>query len=266
MEDPAMSTETTSACARRRPGFPVRNAQRTASAHALLACTLAALIAIAMLAAGCSNVASPEEETDDYPLRTSPAGAIEKMRQAYAEMDTTAFADCLAGGFEFWLNPNDLNDPDNTLPDYWGFTEETAIAGTMFGPGTDVESIQLTLTQIGTAVEIEAADPADPSGWELVYSVDLYVYLPNDLTLWANAASRFQMFADPDDIGPSGETLWEVVKWEDIDTPGGATAKEAQQNARGECSTWGSVKAMFRTSRGERKSSVTWGGIKALYR
>ncbi len=176
------------------------------------------------------------ECTGNYPLRTSRANTVEKLRQAYAEMDTTAFADCLADEFEFWLNPEDLNNPGNPLPSYWGFTEETAIAETMFGPGTDIISVQLTLTQIGDPVQIAPPNPGDEPHWQHVYSVDLYVHLPNELTLWAHDASRFTLAVDPDEVGPSGETLWEIVKWEDIDAPTG----------RVENTSWGGIKALYR--------------------
>jgi len=200
---------------------------------------LTMLVAV-LLVAGCSNSAGPDENEGDtgYPSRTSLAKVVQKLGQAYAAMDTTAYADCLATDFEFWLNPADLNDPQNPLPSYWGFAEETQIARNMFSQGAgalEVQDIALTLTPLGDAVEVPGPNPGDPSMWVRNYDIDLYVYLPNDLTLWANGAARFAASVDPDETGPAGETLWKVSKWEDIDDP-----------ARSENSTWGGIKALFR--------------------
>ncbi len=203
----------------------------------LVSAALIILVAGGAMTVGCSDFVSPEEDDNDdgYPLRTSHANTVEKLRQAYAAMDTTAFEDCLGSTFEFWLNPGDLNDPQNPLPQYWGQTEEMGIATNMFGPATDVLSMSLTLTKLGDAVEVPGANPEDPSTWLCTYDVDLFVFLPNDLTLWANAAALFTVSVDPDGTGPAGETLWEITKWEDIDDP-----------ARSEECTWGSIKAMYR--------------------
>lgn len=194
------------------------------------------------------------EDPDDYVLPDSPTDVIEKFRQAYVAMDAIAVLDCFSDTFSFWLNPNDVNDPGNQLPESWDLADESTITWNMFGPDTDIIHISLTLTQLGDPVELPAPGGGDP-GWAYVYDVDMFVYLPHQLTLWANAAARFELFVDPDEIGPAGETLWEIARWHDIDDP-----------ARVEESSWGSIKAMYRESRGERVEESTWGGIKALYR
>ncbi len=208
---------------------------------------------ISGLLAGCSNTACPEEEVDSYPPRTSPANVIAKLVETYEAMDAGGFVDCLSDTFEFWLNPDDLNDPGNPLPQFWNLADESTIAENMLGPGTDVERVQLTLTLLGNPVEVPTPGGGE-SSWQCVYSVDLWVYLPNDLILWANAAARFLVSADPDATSPSGGTLWEIVKWEDIYDP-----------ARSENSTWGGIKALYRQSR-DGRSECTWGSIKAMFR
>lgn len=224
------------------------SAGRTAPRARLVMMALFVLIAGSALTVGCSDITSPEEndDNDGYPARTSHGNVVAKLEQAYAAMDTTAFADCLATTFEFWLNPGDLNDPGNPLPAYWGRSAELSIARNMFGPGTDVLDIQLTLTQIGEAVQIPPADPGDPSTWEHVCGIDLFVYLPGDLILWANGAARFGVSVDPDETGPAGETLWEISKWEDIDLGGRDAVARYPQDDRFECATWGGIKALYR--------------------
>jgi len=174
------------------------------------------------------------EDPSDYLLRTTPVNAVEKFRQAYAAMDGFAVLECFADTFSFWLNPADLQDPGNPLPESWDLADESTITWNMFGPDTNINSVYLTLSQFGDPVQIPAPAGAD-SGWAYVYSVDLFVYLPNDLTLWGNASARFELFVDPDETGPAGETLWEIARWYDIDDP-----------YRVEESSWGSIKAMYR--------------------
>jgi len=186
------------------------------------------------------------EDPDGYLLRTTPANAIEKFRQAYAAMDALAVLDCFSDTFSFWLNPGDLNDPQNPLPESWDLGDESTITWNMFGPGTNIDHITLTLTQIGDPTEIPPANPGDPSGWEYVCAYDLYAYLPGQWTFWANAASRFTVSVDPDETGPAGETLWEISKWEDIYLGGRDGVTRYAQYERVEETTWGGIKALYR--------------------
>jgi len=182
------------------------------------------LAALALGLSGCSLFAPEEgggggDDTGGYKERTTCPNVIHNLTRAYEEMEPEEYVALLAEDFEFWLNPGDLGDPQNPLPESWGRTDEATIAENMLGDGTNVLSIQLTLSQLGSAVEIPGPNPGDPSTWQYTYSVDLYVYLPNDLTYWANAASRYTFQVDPVETGPNGETWWEIIKWEDIDTP-----------------------------------------------
>ncbi|MCD4690967.1 hypothetical protein K8S17_05840, partial [bacterium] len=183
------------------------------------------------------------EGAGDYPARTSCENVVEKLRQTYEAMDAAAFTDCLADTFVFWLNEDDvISDP--SLPWYWELQTESEIAWNMFGVDTNILTTYITLTQFGDPVEIPSQG-GDESNWEYVYVADLWIYLPNDWAYRAGGAARFTLSVDPDATGPSGETLWEIVKWEDIHLEGALK--------RG-------------TASGERVEESTWGGIKALYR
>ena len=204
------------------------------------------------------------ENSSSYPLRTSGAGVIEKLRQSYVAMDAIAFTDCLADTFRFWLHPSDVNNPGG-LPEYWELDTESTVAWNMFGPGGNVESTQLTFTQIGTPTEIPSPGGGE-SGWEYTYAVDLYVHVSGWLTYWANAPSRFQVFVDADEVGPAGETLWEIAKWEDIDPPVRALTEETGLSERvGDAGRDGAEPTLRDPSCG-RVESITWSSIKAMYR
>lgn len=203
--------------------------QRTA---ARLRPAIILLVALALGLSGCSlfspeNGDPPGTVTGGYKERTTCPNVIHNLTRAYQEMESEEYIELLADDFTFWPNPSDVNDPGSTIPEYWGRTDEAQIAHNMLDEGvTNVLSIQLTLTQLGSEVEIPGPTPQDPVMWQYVYSVDLYVHLPNDLTYWANAPSRYTFAEDPNETGPNGETLWEIYKWEDIDAPSRTTAPD----------------------------------------
>ena len=214
------------------------------SARLKLAVVLLAALALGLT--GCSlfapeNGDPPGTTGDTYKERTTRPNVIHNLIRAYQEMESDEYINLLADEFEFWLNPGDLNDPENPLPPYWGKTEEADIAHNMLDEGTNVITITLTLTQIGAEQEIEGPNPGDPSTWEVVYGVDLFVYLSGDLILWANAASQYTFGVDPNETGPNGETLWEIQKWEDIDLEGRPTMPSDSQQV-----SMTAIKALFR--------------------
>ena len=95
--------------------------------------------------------------------------------------------------------------------------EEAAIADAMFGEGTNVDRITLTLTQHGDEVLIEGPDPENPIGWQYEHDTDLWVFIPSlDLQLWANAGVRFLFSVDPNETASNGADLWEIAVQHDI--------------------------------------------------
>ncbi|MBD3367476.1 MAG: hypothetical protein GF405_04795 [Candidatus Eisenbacteria bacterium] len=201
------------------------------------------LLAIAGLLFGCkSTTTGPDEAEDTYTLRDSPANALVKLNEAYEAMDTDAYLDCLAEDFAFHLAQVDI-DNDASLPEYWGRTTEQTIHQRMFGdeevsdPSLEVEQITLTLTTITWGHDV-GADPGDPMDdrWTYRVDTDLMVYFPNSLNRRADAVVEFVLRIDQDDTGPDGETLYEIVRWEDL----------AASSGRTEETTWGTLKAMYR--------------------
>ncbi len=166
-----------------------------------------------------------------YPLRTTVENVMAKFEASYEALDPVALTDCLAESFTFWLSEDDvMSDP--SLPWSWDVETESTIAWNMFGDDTNIESVQLTLTQIGAPVPIPL--PGGGSDWQVDYNADLWIHLPGNFTFWANAVERFVISFDEDDTGPDGEQLWEIVSWAE------------SSYVRGEESSWGSIKAMYR--------------------
>jgi hypothetical protein len=175
-----------------------------------------------------------------YPLRTNPENVMLKLELAYERMDAEAYLDCLADSFIFFLNPDDLtSNPE--LPESWDKAEEAVIHGNMFGEETDVQRVTLWLT-----LESEDWDPGDPGDplddrWFAGYDYELHVRLPPDLTLWAESMADFVLQIDPDDVGHSGEHLWEIATWSDL-----PDWVSRDRDPRVEYCSWGMVKALYR--------------------
>ena len=215
--------------------------------------SLLAVAALVVVTAGCWNPFAPSGGGDDdtppvtvsYKERTSPANVVYNLNTAYADMNAREYLDCLAENFEFHLNPEDVNDPTNDppLPEYWGKDEETRIHEAMFGEGSNVERITLTLTNLGEDYN-PGADPVDPMDdrWTRVEGTDLRVTIPGDLTFLANADQEFIFQIDPNETGPSGERLYEIVRWEDKQRSGRMPVDEEA----GELVSFGLIKALYR--------------------
>ena len=187
--------------------------------HGLAVLCLVGLVATGL--GGCWNPFAPDEGDGggdgdaEYKIRTSPSNVLHNLMTAYENKNAEEYLDCLAEDFIFFLNEDDwTNDP--TLPQYWGKAEEQAIHENMFAEGGDVDRITLTLTLDGTPVQVPGPEPEDPPHWQYQESVDLRVYIGATIYL-ATAPSLYEFRIDEDPVGPSGETLWEIWRWYDLD-------------------------------------------------
>ncbi len=177
------------------------------------------------------------ESNSLYPARTSVANVIQKLDWAYTYRDALAVIDCFADSFRFWLNEDDIaNDP--SLPRNWRLDTEARVMWNMLGPGTDIQSVYVRFWSIDSAAPPAGGDRSEP--YFYAYSVDFR--LPDDLVLSADAACMFLLAADPDETGPSGETLWEITRWDDIDYP----ASDAGPRGQARTTSWGVIKSMYR--------------------
>jgi hypothetical protein len=200
-------------------------------------------LALAALIAGCSSSSTgPDDVEDIYRTRTSPANVIYNLNLAYEEMDCEAFLDCLADSFRFYVSEYDSwGDPD--LPDSWGMATERTIHRRMFGdepvgdPSLEIQQITLTLITI-TQEHSGGANPVDSSDdrWTHLLDTDLMVWFPNNLQRRADEDVEMVFRIDPDETGRNGETLYELIGWYDL----------AGEEERGESTSWGGIKAMYR--------------------
>lgn len=196
--------------------------------------------AIKAMYRGASNAYGPSadqrgaaREGARYPLRDSPENALEKLRQAYELMDAEAYLDCLAEDFIFYVNPDDwTNNPQ--LPPEWYKVDERCMHENMFSEGSTVEHVTLSFTQIGNWVEIP--NSGSRSNWEYSGNYDLRLDLFGGLAYVAQEGMTLLFHVDPDQVGPGGEELWDVLNWWDVDR---------FESSPVEPSTWGAIKAVF---------------------
>ncbi len=182
------------------------------------------LCAFALAVAGCWNPFAPDPTPPDptppfeYKPRTSCENVLWNIESAYEDRNIDEYLDCLAEDFTFHLNPDDWQDPQSGLPPYWGKHEEESIHRNMFDEGSDVEGITLTLTFIQSSYD-PGEDPQDPMDdrWEYQEGVDLRVRVVGDITYMATADQLFILRIDPDETGPGGETLYEIIEWHDLE-------------------------------------------------
>ena len=213
-------------------------------------CALLGLFGLAL--GGCWNPFAPPgggggHDTDvQYKVRSSRENVLYNIQTAYVYMNADEYLDCLAEDFIFILNPADVNDPEHNLPPSWDKAEEENIHRNMFGDESDVESISLTLTNV-TISHDPGEDPYDPSDdrWEYQEQTDLRVNVPEEGDIKTYLATADQLFIfqiDPYETGPDGETLYEIVEWQDR-----PEQKRPAEPAGGEeAITFGRLKAMYR--------------------
>ena len=205
---------------------------------------LVALVSAALLAAGCTSSSGPElpGDTDDdprhYHLRTHPDSVFLNLELAYEHENAEEYLKCLADSFVFYLSDDALIE-DPSLPPSWDRNLEQTIHENMFAPEGTVEEIALYLMQT-SAVDVPGPEPCDPHTWEYTFGVQLQVHQPDSIALVATAPSFFVLQVDPDGVGPSGEDLWEIVRWHDLND------RRDRGNSPVIPMTWGSIKARFR--------------------
>jgi hypothetical protein len=204
------------------------------------ATALAAVVLTAAILAGCSNSTGPEYPPGSavhYFARTSPDSVVANLRLAYENQHLTPYLDCLAEDFTFYPSESTLAEHE-WIPESWGKLEEHRIHQNMFMYHGFVHDIILDLLQEGEPVEIPGATPADPVMYEYTFCVDLRVNCPDSLQYVATAPSLFVLQVDPNEESATGEPLWEIVLWYDID-------EEKSCGRPVMPTTWGELKAMF---------------------
>jgi hypothetical protein len=191
---------------------------------------LTVLAILLMALGGCWNPFAPPDgdpgdpgDSETYRYRLTPEDVLHNLTTAYEYMNSEEYLLCLAEEFVFKTALTDQNDPNNPLPPEWGKQTERDIHLNMFADDSNVDRITLDLTDRNIEfVEGPFPDQTDDDTWRYTEEVDLRVYIPlpdDDLIYLATADNMFtfQVDADPGQVGPNGEPLWEIIEWEDLE-------------------------------------------------
>ncbi len=206
---------------------------------------------------GCWNPFAPDKGDDpppqppaNYRDRLHPDDVIHNLETSYEYKNAQEYLYCLAEEFIFHTSPADQNDPDNPLDEEWFKQDERDIHEAMFAEDSNVDRIRLTLTVVNAPNEPNPGpDPESTHDdtWLYRVAVDLQVVVPppdggENLILLANADQQYLFSVDPNETGPNGEDLWEVLEWWDLEDgqyrlPAGETCDIK--------TTFGRIKARF---------------------
>ena len=204
----------------------------------LLAFGLIAVLAFATV--GCWNPFAPPGGNDppvnvSYRLRTSPDSVLYNLATAYEYKNLEEYLDCLAEDVTFWLAEDDVEPGEDP---YWGKQVEEDIHDYMFDV---VDRISLTLTN-AVRETLQGPNPGDPVTYRHEENTDLRV-TESIMTYFANAPQEFLFQIDPNEVGPQGQTLWEIIEWWDL-------AEEVDRSHdgpdEGERVSFGALKARYR--------------------
>jgi hypothetical protein len=204
---------------------------------------------------GCWNPFAPDKGKDPPPRppasyrdRLHPDDVIHNLQTSYEYMNAQEYLYCLAEEFIFHTSPADQNDPENPLEEQWFKQDERDIHNAMFADGSNVERIRLTLTVVSSGFN-EGGDPGSTldDTWDYRVAVDLQVVVPppdggENLILLANADQDYVFSVDPNETGPNGEDLWEVLEWWDLEDGSYRLPAGDSCDIR---STFGRIKARF---------------------
>jgi hypothetical protein len=206
------------------------------------------LATLSCLVAGCWNPFAPpkgdqtNQTSEDYRERTSPRNVLHNIRVAYEYENADRYLDCLSEDYIFYSAEEDVNDPEDPIDPYWYKSDERDMHEHMFADDSNVDRIQLTLTTSDTTyLEGNPETPSDDI-WIFTENVDLWLYQTGGLQLNATTPSEFRFRIDVDQVGPNGETLYEIYEWYDLGAP---TARAASGDPGTERMSLSRLKSMF---------------------
>lgn len=153
------------------------------------------------------------EPPEEYKARTSPENLLHNLRVAYKQKDYEKYVELFAEDFTFVFNPLDAQNDSLDIPDSWGLEQEKEAHRKLFS-APDIEDIILEWRP----------DPQLPPDFEnadtkiIVRNITLEVTqrLPSGEPLFLQVAGdAWFHFRKGDETTAEGDTIWEVVWWED---------------------------------------------------
>lgn len=211
------------------------------------------LLAVIVCVAGCSDETPTGPpivpEVPVFKPPTSPENLLYNLKMAYQERDVDELAAVLADDFLFFFSEDDLQ----RFPDPYTRADEQVIHGAMFDPGW-VRDLELDFHVGELTVDLGKTTAGDTTWAAYLDQVELYLYGANpqhpneDPQGWRlqDGISRF-WFKKTQGVDPgTGDPIWEITEWREIDNKDGGLRSPTIMAA--ESSTWGEIKSLFHTS------------------
>jgi hypothetical protein len=168
------------------------------------------IVAILLSFTACDDDGSTTPTPPPLDL-TEPANTLEAVEQAFNDSDSDNLASCLADGFTFYFDKDDIGGGPGGLiiPETWGKEEFLKAVGNMF---TEAYSIDLTV------VTVNVGDPEDGAIEFTAEDVHINLLVMVDATnaFLANGFCDFRFIKD----ASGGYDNWRIIDWRDRTSEG----------------------------------------------
>jgi hypothetical protein len=191
----------------------------------ILLCRIGLVLAACCLAGGLGGcglddvvICKPPQDCDgppaaQYPPRTTPRQAVEYLRLAWEERDSsradTVYTDDYQG------TSVDQMDPTPSTLNFAKSDEVRAVGGLQLD--RKITNVSMTF-QDSTQWEV-VSYPGEPSDWvAVIVRNNPYIYITNSEgnDLKVEGSERFEFRTKP--VTTGGKTLWQIVRWTELHT------------------------------------------------
>lgn len=168
---------------------------------------------------GCPFDTTRDEEPDppppleEFKERISPENLLHNLRVAYQQKEFEEYILVFSQDFTFVFDPRDANNDSLDIPESWGLEQEQDAHRRLFD-APDIEEIKLDWTP-GAQLQPDRAN-ADVKIIirNIFLEVDQRLPDSNILHLQVRGDAWFH-FRKSDVTTAEGDTIWEIVWWED---------------------------------------------------
>ncbi len=234
---------------------------RWLSAFGALAAFCLAL-ALACLAAGCSNSTEPKKKNPESPItlpRTTPENVLRNLRVVYdtADVFVKTEADTLTwtnryqelfhpDTFTFYFVPGD--QPPSCPNPWWGLAEEVRSFKNILKQEAlgNVDDVMLYWTVNPSApdsrISTQPPYPLLHPTWRHIYVTGILLDVVTGTTIWRVPGGTTDFYFAPD---PADSTLWVITEWYDHQPGSGAPPGGVNLAPDNMATTWGAIKGLY---------------------
>ena len=222
------------------------SARRTLPAPWLvLAFFVLGLFGLASHGIGCSDSDSPTKITHppDAPDRSTPQAVLQRLREAWVNLEADDYDLLLAADFTFYFSEDDYTIGYS----YTRQQEMEAFQGMCNSPNVDKIILSFVLSE--PSLDQNKPDPERPGEFlrtVLMTNTRLELFTQNFTYLLENAVERFWFREETPEVPGTSDAIWKIVEWKEVDQPHPGATGCAAGGGSIKNTTWGSIKSMFK--------------------